>query len=76
MADKIPAGEMIYQRIKDRLKGKEGKIVAIDVESGDFFLGDNVVEASRAGRAKYPHKEFYFKRVGAKTAFVIGALHA
>lgn len=69
------AGETIYNRIKSRLKGQEGRIVAIDVKSGDFFLGNNVVEASKAGQEKYPKREFYFKRVGSKTAFVIGALH-
>jgi hypothetical protein len=76
MAEKRVAGESAYNRIKNQLKGQEGKIVAIDVESGDFFVGDNVVEASRAGQKKYPRREFYFKRVGSKAAFVIGALHA
>lgn len=76
MTKKSAAGEGIYQRIKSQLKGKEGKIVAIDTETGDFFVGGNVIEASRAGREKHPGKEFYFKRVGSKAAFVIGALHA
>jgi hypothetical protein len=76
MAEKSAAGESVYNRIKNQLKGQEGKIVAIDTETGEFFVGNTVIEASRAGQAKYPKKEFYFKRVGSKAAFVIGALHA
>ncbi len=74
MAEKSVAGESIYNRIKKQLKGQEGRIVAIDTETGDFFVGDTVIEASKAGWAKYPKKEFYFKRVGARAAFVVGAL--
>ena len=41
-----------------------GKIVAIDVETGEYFLGDTVIEAGKKGREKYPKKVFHFIRVG------------
>ena len=63
----------IYERIKDTLEGQEGSIIAIDPESGDYFLGKNTVEAYEKGKQLYPNKEFFFMRVGAKTAFVVGA---
>ena len=64
--------ELLYSELQHKLKGKEGKIIAIDVESGDYFLGNNTLEAFEQGRKKYPHKEFFFKRIGARTAFVVG----
>ena len=41
--------EEIYQRIKDKLKSQEGKIVAIDIDSGDYFIGDDTLEAYDKG---------------------------
>ena len=64
--------EDIYQKIKGQLKGQEGSMVAIDTDTGDYFIGKNAIEAFKKGRKKYPHKEFFFKRVGAKTAYHIG----
>ena len=63
----------IYGKIAPQLKGLEGNIVAIEVDSGDFFVGKNAIEAFKEGKKKYPHKQFFFKRVGAKTAYHIGS---
>ena len=43
-----------------------GKVAAIDVESGSFFLGDTVLEAAMLGRAELcdPKHLFYFVRIG------------
>ena len=55
----------IYHRYKQRLElENRGKIVAIEVESGDVFIADTVVEAGMKARLKYPDKFFYFKRIG------------
>lgn len=64
----------IYEQIKEKLKGWEGKFVAIDVESGDYFLGANPLEAHKKGQKKHPYKKFFYKRVGSKAAFVVGVL--
>ena len=62
MAEK---GWAIYQRIKDALEPQhKGEIVAIEVDSGDYFLGRTTVEAGERARKKYPDKVFYFIRVG------------
>jgi hypothetical protein len=63
--------EQIYNKIKEDLKGKEGKIVAIDPESGDYFIGNDVLDACDKGREKHPNREFLFKRVGAKAVYHI-----
>ena len=43
-----------------------GKVAAIDVESGEFFLGDTVLDAAILGRAELrdPKHLFYFVRIG------------
>lgn len=73
MKEKDRADE-IYAQIKDRLKGQEGKMIAIDLESGDYFLGNDTMEAYEQGRKKHPTHQFFFKRVGARAAYFVGAL--
>jgi len=59
-------GERIYhERLKDQLEPQyKGKIVAIEVDSGDYFIGDTVVEAGEKARKKHPDKVFHFIRIG------------
>ena len=59
-------GEKIYNsRLKRKLEGKHrGKIIAIDVDSGEYFMGKTVLEAVEKGRQKYPDKIFHVIRVG------------
>lgn len=59
-------GEKIYEsQLKRKLEGKHrGKIVAIDVDSGKYFMGKTVLEAVEKGRQKYPNKLFHVIRVG------------
>ncbi len=58
--------EAIYRKkLKPKLKDKyQGRIVAIDVESGDYFVGETVLEAIEKGRKKHPGKLFYAVRIG------------
>ncbi len=62
-------GEVGRQIYEDRLRRKLeprylGKIVAIDAETGDYFIGDTLHGAITAGRKKYPEKVFYCVKVG------------
>ena len=58
--------EAIYrEKLKPKLERKyKGRIVAIDVDSGDYFLGKTVLEAIENGRRKHPGKIFYAVRIG------------
>ena len=42
----------------------KGKIIAIEVDSGDYFMAETVREAGFQAKAKYPDKVFHFVRVG------------
>lgn len=62
----VEQGEEIYQKqLKDKLEPDyRGQIVAIEVDSGDYFLGRNVIEATDKAKAKHPDKYFYVVKVG------------
>ncbi|MFZ2070969.1 MAG: hypothetical protein WAV32_05145 [Halobacteriota archaeon] len=67
----VEKGKEIYAKVKDKLEPEhKGEIVAIEVKSGDYFLGNSVVEADRKARKKYPDEVFYFGRVGYRTLHI------
>ena len=52
-------------RYRERLEATEwGKVIAIEVESGEVFIGRTALEAGLKAREKYPNKCFYFIRIG------------
>ena len=64
------AEDIYRKRYQRRLEpGKKGKIVAIEVESGEVLLGASTLEAGMKAREKYPDKVFYFIRVGYPTVY-------
>ena len=62
----VAQGEALYQqRLKSQLDPTyHGQIVAIEVESGDYFVGKSVIEAARKAKEKHPEKVFYFVKIG------------
>jgi len=63
--------KMIYETIKSKLESSlRGKFVAIEVETGEYFTGDTLLDAAEKARAKHPDKIFHFFRVGSPTVYV------
>jgi len=50
------------------------RFVAIEPESGEYFLGDTFDEAVKSARTKYPSRLSHTIRVGHGAAFHIGGL--
>ena len=72
---KIKEANELFQKITKELSSKyKGKIVAIDTDSGSYFIGDSELDAYNKAIKKYPHKQFVFKRIGFDSAHFIGAL--
>jgi len=70
---KIPEVKRPSREILSRihaLKSKKGMIAAIEPETGDWFLGKNVIEALKNARSKFPQGTFYFIRIGYPSAHV------
>lgn len=60
------AGQKFYE---DQLRRKletqyTGKFVAIEVDSGDYFVGNTLHEALERGKKKHPESVFYSVKVG------------
>jgi hypothetical protein len=43
---------------------ERGKVVAVEVESGEIFVARTALEAGMKARQKFPDRVFYFIRVG------------
>jgi len=62
-------GEKIFRSFEEKLKPQYvGRLVAVEIESGDYFLGRTGSEAVAEAKKKYPNKIFYLARVGARAA--------
>ena len=62
-------GDKIYERDNRRQvqDAYHGKIVAIDVDSGDYAIGDTVSAASKRLRKRLPDADVWSIRVGYRT---------
>jgi hypothetical protein len=43
--------------------------VAIEVDSGDYFIGYDAIEATQKAKKKYPDSTFFLVRIGHLAAF-------
>ena len=60
-------GETIYLRHQKELERSHiGEVVAIDVDSGDFFVGGDLMEADVKAQSVHPSKQFYFRWIGTR----------
>lgn len=58
-------GEEIYQKISQQIEKKYlGNFMAIEVESGKYFLGETQIEAIERAKKRFPTKIFYLMKVG------------
>lgn len=72
--DFVERGRRLYE---EKLRGElepenEGRFLAVDPDSENYFLGDTDVEALTAAREAMPDSLFYLVRVGYGTAHAIG----
>jgi hypothetical protein len=58
----IAKGQEVFEGIKGKLQGQDG-VVAIEPESGEYFVGQTLGAANDAAFAKYPDGWVYFMRL-------------
>ncbi len=58
----IAKGQEVFGGIKDKLQG-QGGVVAIEPESGEYFVGKTLGAANDAAFAKHPDVWVYFVRL-------------
>lgn len=65
LEDMLKEAKSIYAKIVGELeKQHKGKIVAIELCSGNFFIGNSVDEAYARGSKAYPDKTFVYMKIG------------
>ncbi len=76
LKERIKRANRIYEtQLREELeKYHKGEIVAIEIDSGDFFLGINEIEAYEKAVKEHPDKTFVYKRIGYKATHFVGAL--
>ncbi|RLG23815.1 hypothetical protein DRN76_04870 [Methanosarcinales archaeon] len=63
-------GEKIYVEIKETLEPTlNSKFVAIEVDSGDYFIGNDAIETTERAKKRYPDSTFFLVRIGHSAAF-------
>jgi hypothetical protein len=70
----VRRGEEVYERkLKALLEpSQEGKVVVVDVDSGDYEVDTDALRASQRLRARLPEGLFYATRVGFRTLGSMG----
>lgn len=68
-------GQELYEsRIRQQVEaGNEGKIVAIDIETGAFEVADNVLPATNRLFEQYPDAQPWVIRIGHRAVYHFGA---
>jgi len=67
-------GDEIYEsQVRSQVEaGNHGKIVAIDIETGAFEVGENSIAASDRLLAHHPDAQIWFVRIGHRAVHRIG----
>jgi hypothetical protein len=75
-AETVARGKRMYNaQIRERVESRpdaHGKMVALDVNTGEFELGRDALTALDALRSRMPNARVYVVRVGDDTAARIG----
>ena len=68
-------GDDIYERqIRPHVEaGNQGKIVAIDIDTGAFEVADDVLTAADRLFARYPNAQTWFVRIGHRAVHRFGS---
>ncbi len=67
-------GKALYYKIQTQLESVEniGKLVAIDVDSGDYEIGDDLLVISSQLKARRPLAEMWAERIGFNAVYSVG----
>jgi hypothetical protein len=70
-------GHVLYaRRIRPKLaREKKGRVVALDVQTADYEVADDVLTAADRLRARRPNAKIWLERVGFRTLHRFGAWH-
>jgi hypothetical protein len=68
-------GQEIYEtRLRDRVEteGNIGKVISIDVDTGDYEIDDDLIKAGDRLRTRHPGAALYGARIGYDAVYAVG----
>ncbi|MBD2498927.1 hypothetical protein [Nostoc sp. FACHB-280] len=68
-------GKELYEKsIRAKVETQEniGKIISINVETGDYEIGDDLVETSLRLKSKQPNAALWGERIGFDAVYAVG----
>ena len=67
-------GEAIYQeQLRDKVEaGNKGRFLVVDIETGEYQIDEDDLQATKLALAKRPEAVLYGLRIGYPTAYRLG----
>lgn len=68
-------GREIYQRIRPLVETEEniGKLISIDIETGEYAIGDDLISSTDQVLARHPGAPLYGARIGYDAVYAFSA---
>jgi len=71
LRERARKADALYEKLREQLEREHlEEIIAIEPDSGDYFIGRNRREAEKKARAKHPDKLFFRRRIGPNPAVI------
>ena len=66
----------LYDRLRRQIETPEniGRLIVLDVETGDYEIDDNGIESSRHLQTRHPQARLYAFRIGYKAVEALGGI--
>ncbi len=67
-------GQAFYRSIREKVENREnmGKIIAIDINTGNYEIDDNLLEASDRLQREWPDAVIWAERIGFSAVYAVG----
>jgi hypothetical protein len=67
-------GEELYAQLREQVEVDQnvGKIISIDIETGDYYIDDDPLVAGRRLQSTHSDAAIYGKRIGYNAVYAIG----
>jgi hypothetical protein len=69
------SGQFLYESaIRSQVETPDnlGKIISIDIETGNYTIDDNLLDSSRRLQQQYPHAVIWAERIGFNAVYAVG----
>lgn len=67
-------GDTLYEQLRPQVETEEniGKLISIDVETGDYEIASDLITAGRRLQARHPNAALIGKRIGYNAVYTVG----